>query len=108
MSKKHSIPSPAPHDERATLEQRNLAEIIKNALAEGRDRTQPEIRQGVKSTVETMPVPVRLEVEQVHMLKMLAAIERKTVSGIIRDCVAAYIAARAGEASLPKGSGAGE
>src|SRR5258706_305490 len=98
MSKKHSLHTPAQFDPAQPAEQQRLADTIKSRLTEGRSTAAPAIRQGVKATVETVPVPVRLEVEQVHMLKMLAALERKTVSGIIRECVAEYISRRAGSA----------
>ena len=45
------------------------------------------IRQGIKATVDTVPMPVRLEVEQVRLLKILAALEGTTASAIIRDCI---------------------
>jgi hypothetical protein len=73
-----------------------MVDTIKSKLAEGRTQHRPEIRQGVKSTVETTPVPVRLEVEQVKMLKVLAALEGTTVSNIIRDCIREYIETKMG------------
>jgi hypothetical protein len=45
------------------------------------------IRQGVKAPVETVPMPVRLEVEQVRMLKLLASYEQTTASAIIRASI---------------------
>jgi len=88
MSKKLNLHQPAPLDPAQPAEQRRLADAVKSKLAEGRGAA---IRQGVKATVETTPVPVRLEVEQVKMLKVLAALEGTTVSNIIRDCIRDYI-----------------
>lgn len=50
-----------------------------------------KIRQGIKSSVETVPMPVRLEVEQLRLLKILAALEGTTASAILRECVAQRI-----------------
>ncbi|MGG1947047.1 hypothetical protein AB1286_19895 [Trinickia sp. NRRL B-1857] len=60
------------------------------AIAEGvRDgkEQQAAIRQGVKAAVETVPMPVRLEVSQVKALKILAAMQGTTASAIIRGCI---------------------
>ncbi|WP_321899712.1 hypothetical protein [Paraburkholderia heleia] len=48
---------------------------------------EPVIRQGVKATVETVPMPVRLTADQVRALKVEAALSGVTVSGIIRGCI---------------------
>lgn len=50
------------------------------------------IRQGVKSEVATVPMPVRLETAQVRLLKILAAVEGTTASSIVRECIQDYIA----------------
>jgi predicted DNA-binding protein len=49
------------------------------------------IRQGVKASVETVPMPVRLEVTQTKLLKLLAQHTGTTSSAIIRDCLADFI-----------------
>ncbi|AXF14583.1 ribbon-helix-helix protein, CopG family [Paraburkholderia caledonica] len=49
--------------------------------------TAAPIRQGVKAAVDTVPMPVRLEVEQVKALKLLAATEGTTASAIIRGAI---------------------
>lgn len=54
---------------------------------EGAARARSAIRQGVKAEVETVPMPVRLEVSQAKALKVLAALEGTTASAIIRGCI---------------------
>ncbi|MFL9882036.1 hypothetical protein PQR66_03310 [Paraburkholderia agricolaris] len=62
---------------------------------EGEKRARAEIRQGVKATVDTVPMPVRLEVSQVKLLKVLAALEGTTASAIIRDCIKEHLTMKA-------------
>lgn len=54
-------------------------------------REEQKIQQGVKASVETVPMPVRLEVSQTKLLKLLATLSGTTSSAIIRDCIAARI-----------------
>jgi hypothetical protein len=71
---------------------------IANAFAaEAKDEERREIRQGVKASVPTVPMPVRLELEQVAQLKLLAAFEGTTASAIIRQCIAEHLARKAAE-----------
>ncbi|QTD91281.1 hypothetical protein [Burkholderia anthina] len=49
------------------------------------------IRQGVKASVETVPMPVRLTTDQAKALKILAAMEGTTASAIIRGCISTLI-----------------
>ncbi|MFM0000200.1 hypothetical protein PQR57_04130 [Paraburkholderia dipogonis] len=58
------------------------------------DDSSKRIRQGVKASVETVPMPVRLEVTQVRMLKVLAAQDGTTASAIIRDCIKEHLGRR--------------
>jgi predicted DNA-binding protein len=53
--------------------------------------TEARIRQGIKSSVPTTPMPVRLQTDQIKMLKILAALEGTTSSAIIRDCISAHL-----------------
>ncbi|AMM13885.1 hypothetical protein AX768_07000 [Burkholderia sp. PAMC 28687] len=62
-----------------------VADNPKQVLAKEAEKA--AIRQGVKASVETVPMPVRLEVEQVRMLKLLASYEQTTASAIIRASI---------------------
>ncbi|HDV8353864.1 hypothetical protein [Burkholderia diffusa] len=67
-----------------TLETQSFA--IKEGLRDEKEH-RTAIRQGVKAAVETVPMPVRLEVNQVKALKILAAMQGTTASAIIRGCI---------------------
>lgn|GEM_PF-4383321 len=75
--------------ELATMEARQAA--LRESI-ENEKQAKAEIRQGVKAPMETVPMPVRLEVTQVKLLKLLAALEGTTASAIIRDCVKEHLA----------------
>ncbi|KVP91480.1 hypothetical protein WJ95_08190 [Burkholderia ubonensis] len=71
-------------------QQLDALETQSYALKEGMRDTKEQraaIRQGVKAAVETVPMPVRLEVNQVKALKILAAMQGTTASAIIRGCI---------------------
>lgn len=79
-------------EKRITENKRALAalEAKQSAIVDARrdtKATKGAIRQGVKATVETVPMPVRLEVDQMKALKILAAMEGTTASSIIRGCI---------------------
>lgn len=79
----------------ADAAKRNLADVRARLTAVEQEQTsligaktvKEEIRQGVKAAVETVPMPVRLEVNQVKALKILAAMQGTTASAIIRGCI---------------------
>ncbi|MDR5819850.1 hypothetical protein [Caballeronia sp. LZ043] len=50
-------------------------------------RATPAIRQGIKAEVETVPMPIRFEVDQVRALKIAAALLGTTASAIVRGSV---------------------
>lgn len=59
-----------------------------------------KIRQGVKAPDNTMPTQIRIDKDQLDLLRVIAAIEGKTISGIVRDCIGRYIGETAGSDDL--------
>lgn len=58
-----------------------------------------KIQQGVKSSDTTTPTQIRIDREQLKMLKILAAVEDTTISNIVRECLAKYIEEHLGGAT---------
>lgn len=84
---------------RAAQEKLEVAQAEAFALADAKQdaRAKGTIRQGVKAKVDTVPMPVRLEVSQVKKLKILAAMSGTTASAIIRECIQEHLDARTRE-----------
>lgn len=49
-----------------------------------------KIQQGVKAP-DTTPTQIRIDKEQLRMLKILAAVNQTTISNIVRESLAKYI-----------------
>lgn len=50
-----------------------------------------KIQQGVRSSDTTTPTQIRIDKDQLKMLKILAAVEDTTISNIVRECLGKYI-----------------
>jgi predicted DNA-binding protein len=58
------------------------------------------IRQGKRSPDNTTPTQIRIDKEQLDVLRVVAALENKTISGIVRECISRYISEAAGNDDL--------
>ncbi|OWJ59135.1 hypothetical protein [Paraburkholderia caledonica] len=60
-----------------------------------------KIQQGVKAP-DTTPTQIRIDKEQLRMLKILAAVNQTTISNIVRESLGAYIESHLGSADAQK------
>jgi hypothetical protein len=60
-----------------------------------------KIQQGVKAP-DTTPTQIRIDKEQLRMLKILAAVNQTTISNIVRESLGKYIEDHLGSAEAQK------